>query len=90
MAAVLFYIIIYFILAAPLAIGLGHLMRYRLSSPDNRNVWKIGTAERLRVSKGKVRAVRASHAQVHSRSSRTLNPGNSSPAGTRATAGLLP
>jgi hypothetical protein len=93
MAAVLFYTVVYFVIAAPLAIGLGHLMHHRLSPPDNRNVWKIGTAERLRVSNGKVRSVRAvraaraSHAQIHSRSSRTLSARNPSPAGTRATGG---
>jgi hypothetical protein len=70
MAAVLFFTVIYFVLAVPLAIGLGHLMHYRLPPRDDREVWKSGTAERLRVSNGTVRAVRASHAHIHSRSSR--------------------
>jgi hypothetical protein len=87
MAAVLFYTVIYFVFATPLAIGLGYLLHYRLSPLDNRNVWKIGTAERVRVSNGKVRAVRASHAQIHSWSSHTLSARHSSPAGTRATGG---
>jgi hypothetical protein len=90
MAAILFYTVVYFVLAVPLAIGLGHLMHYRLSPPDNWNVWRSGMAARLCVSNGTVRAVRASRAQIHSRSSRTLSARNSSPAGTRATGGLLP
>jgi hypothetical protein len=70
MAAVLFFTVIYFVLAVPLAIGLGHLMHYRLSPRDDWEVWKSGMTERLRVSNATVTAVRTSHAQVHSRSSR--------------------
>ena len=58
MAAVLFFTVIYFVLAVPLAIGLGHLVHYRLPPRDDREVWKSGTAERLHVSNGTVRAVK--------------------------------
>lgn len=45
MAAVLFYTVIYFVFATPLAIGLTHLMPYCLSPRVDREVWKSGAAE---------------------------------------------
>jgi hypothetical protein len=41
MATVLFFIVIYFVVAVPLAIGLGQLMHYRLSPRGNREVWRL-------------------------------------------------